>query len=282
MDELAVKYEANGQEITLTKDDVKKYLVSGDASKVTDKELKMFLELCKAQGLNPFLREAYLIKYGNESNIVTGKDVFMKRARANPDFRGFEAGIIVENKNGREKRDGTFYSLGSEQIVGGWARIHIKDWEVPFEHTVSLSEFRRNTATWKSMPAVMIRKVALVQALREVFPNELSQLYSSEELPASDDIVNEDDFSAKPSEKLITEKQRSRMFALAKSNEQLVRSAMAKFGYTNSTSEIKASDYENICMEIEANLVLLEDKQREEEAPNNDGENEVVDAEIVD
>ena len=61
MDELAVKYEANGQEITLTKDDVKKYLVSGDASKVTDKELKMFLELCKAQGLNPFLREAYLI-----------------------------------------------------------------------------------------------------------------------------------------------------------------------------------------------------------------------------
>lgn len=56
--ELMVKYETNGQEITLTQSDVKKFLVTGDADKVTDKELKLFLELCKAQKLNPFLKEA--------------------------------------------------------------------------------------------------------------------------------------------------------------------------------------------------------------------------------
>ena len=87
--ELMVKYETNGQEITLTQSDVKNFLVTGDADKVTDKEFKLFMELCKAQKLNPFLREAYLIKFGNDANIITGKDVFLKRARANESFRGF-------------------------------------------------------------------------------------------------------------------------------------------------------------------------------------------------
>ena len=41
----------------------------------------MFIELCKAQKLNPFIREAYLIKFGiSPANIVVGKDVFVKRA----------------------------------------------------------------------------------------------------------------------------------------------------------------------------------------------------------
>ena len=54
--ELMVKYETNGQEITLTQNDVKKFLVTGDADKVTDKELKLFLELCKAQKLKSLFK----------------------------------------------------------------------------------------------------------------------------------------------------------------------------------------------------------------------------------
>lgn len=47
--ELMVKYEAGGQEIQLTQSDVKNFLVSGDANRVTEKEFKLFLELCKFQ-----------------------------------------------------------------------------------------------------------------------------------------------------------------------------------------------------------------------------------------
>ncbi len=78
--ELMVKYEAGGQEIQLSQSDVKNFLVSGDANRVTEKEFKLFLELCKFQKLNPFLRDAYLVKYGDkDANIIVGKDFFIKR-----------------------------------------------------------------------------------------------------------------------------------------------------------------------------------------------------------
>lgn len=243
-----VKYETNGQEITLTQSDVKNFLVTGDADKVTDKEFKLFLELCKAQKLNPFLREAYLIKFGNDANIITSKDVFLKRARANESFRGFKAGIIVQNERGAEKREGTFYLKGQENLVGGWASIYIKDWDVPFDHTVALSEFNKGTATWKNMPAIMIRKVALVQALREAFPDDLSQLYAAEEMgtdPAIEDSIvleNKDEF-------FIGNDERKKIFELADGKVEVVKAVLSKYMY-GSTRNIKKSDFDGICEDI--------------------------------
>lgn len=263
MNELAVRYEVNGQEVVLTKDDVKKYLVSGNADKVTDKEFKLFMELCKAQGLNPFLKEAYLIKFGNDASIITGKDVFLKRARANPDFRGFKAGIIVQNDQGFEKREGTFYLKGQENLVGGWASIYIKDWEVPFDHSVSLAEFNKGTSTWKTMPAVMIRKVALVQALREAFPDELQQLYSAEEMEG-EVILQEDPQDT--GNGVISDAQRRRLFAIANSEEGLVRAAMDDFGYEH-TADIQKSDYDALCAKVEEALSMTgQDKDGVNEA----------------
>lgn len=78
---LSVKYKAGGDEVWLTPTIVKKYLVSGDASRVTDAEVALFIKLCQFQHLNPFLREAYLVKFGTEAaTIVTGKETFTKRA----------------------------------------------------------------------------------------------------------------------------------------------------------------------------------------------------------
>lgn len=263
MNELAVRYEVNGQEVVLTKDDVKKYLVSGNADKVTDKELKLFMELCKAQGLNPFLKEAYLIKFGNDASIITGKDVFLKRARANPDFRGFKAGIIIQNDQGFEKREGTFYLKGQENLVGGWASIYIKDWEVPFEHSVALAEFNKGTSTWKTMPAVMIRKVALVQALREAFPDDLQQLYSAEEMEG--EVILQEDPQGLGND-VISDAQRRRLFAIANSEEGLVRAAMDDFGYEH-TADIQKSDYDALCAKVEEALSMTgQDKNGVNEA----------------
>lgn len=267
--ELMVKYETNGQEITLTQNDVKNFLVTGDADKVTDKEFKLFLELCKAQKLNPFLREAYLIKFGNDANIITSKDVFLKRARANESFRGFKAGIIVQNERGIENREGTFYLKGQENLVGGWASIYIKDWDVPFDHTVSLSEFNKGTATWKNMPAIMIRKVALVQALREAFPDDLSQLYAAEEMgtdPAIEDSIvleNKDEF-------FIGNDERKKIFELADGKVEVVKAVLSKYMY-GSTRNIKKDDFNGICEDITKLLSL----SKTEEVEN------IEDAEVV-
>lgn len=89
--------------------EVHTYLVSGGGN-VSDGEVMMFMSLCRYQHLNPFLREAYLIKYGSNdpATIVTGKDVFTKRANADPRYKGKKAGIIVIKKDGAvEEREGT-------------------------------------------------------------------------------------------------------------------------------------------------------------------------------
>lgn len=81
------KYMANGMEVTLTPGTVKNYLVSGDKERVSDQEVAMFINLCRFTGLNPWLREAYCIKYGNEpATLVVGKDAYFKRAESNENY----------------------------------------------------------------------------------------------------------------------------------------------------------------------------------------------------
>lgn len=193
-------YLANGEEVKLSATMVKKYLVNGDADNVTDQEVMMFLTLCKYQHLNPFLREAYLIKYGSTpATIVTGKDTFTKRAAKNPRYLGKESGIIVETESGFEQREGTFH-LKDEPIVGGWAKIFVEGRQ-PELYTVSFDEYAGRkkdgslNSQWAAKPATMIRKVAVVQGLRECFPEDFEGLISPEEvssvMPNVDEIVSD-------------------------------------------------------------------------------------------
>lgn len=198
-------YLANGEEVKLSPAMVKQYLVSGDASNVTNQEVMMFLTLCRYQHLNPFLREAYLIKYGTSpATIVTGKDVFTKRAAKNPRYKGKESGIYVLRADGEiEQREGAL-ALPNEKIVGGWAKIFVEGRE-PEMFTASFEEYagRKKDGTlnnqWATKPATMIRKVAIVQGLRECFPEDFELLHSPEEMSTANpnidvnEIVSEDD-----------------------------------------------------------------------------------------
>ena len=189
-DPMAITYEsADGQKVRLSPKIVQDYLTSG-GGRITSAEVVMFLNLCKYQRLNPFLREAYIIKYGNNpATIVVGKETFTKRAKRNPEYRGFQAGIITQDKdNGYiDHRIGTFY-LPGEEVVGGWAKVFVSGWDHPVEAEVSFAEYvgRKKDGTinsqWSGKPGTMIRKVALVQALREAFPEAFSGMYDSAEL----------------------------------------------------------------------------------------------------
>lgn len=188
-----VSYEVSGQTIELTPATVKQYLVNGGGN-VSDQEVGMFIKICEGQKLNPFLREAYLIKYGTQpASIIVGKEAFTKRAENNPAYKGNKAGIIVINlKKEIEYREGTFYLKDREDLVGGWARVFFKDGKEDLFNTVSLDEYigRKKDGTintqWATKPATMIKKVALVQALRDAFPSNLGQMYISEEMNFDD------------------------------------------------------------------------------------------------
>ena len=187
--EIMVKYEIDGQEIKLTPSIVQEYIV-GTTAQITMPEFKLFTELCKVRKLNPFLREAYLIKYkeGQPASLVVGKDAILKRAVLNPNYDGMECGIIVQKEDGSiEERQGTF-KLGTEQLVGGWARVFRKDWTHPTYSSVSFNEVaqRKNdgslNSNWSTKGATMVEKVAKVRALRETFVEDLAGMYEAEEI----------------------------------------------------------------------------------------------------
>jgi phage recombination protein Bet len=189
-----VTYMAGNEEIRLSADIVRRYLVSGGGN-VTDQEVYMFLQMCRTQHLNPFLREAYCIKYGDRSpaTLVVSKETFLKRARRNPDYQGSEAGIIVRDRESGEVKEvaGTVFVKGQE-LVGGWARVYINGLAVPSYISVPFNEYagRKSDGSlngmWASKPATMIRKVALLQALREAFPEDMGGLYGAEEINTVD------------------------------------------------------------------------------------------------
>ena len=172
----------------LTFEDIKTYICPA----ATDQETMMFLKLCQARNLNPFLKEAYLIKYdsGKPAQMVVGKDKFTKTAEEHPQFDGYRAGIIVSVGDEIVEREGTFYKKG-EELVGGWAEVYRKDRKMPFKQTIPLSEYNLKRANWLSMPGTMIRKVALVQALRECFATDLAGCYDSAEMDQSIDAEYE-------------------------------------------------------------------------------------------
>lgn len=188
--ELTVVYEADGETITLTPSIVQNYIVGTDA-KITLPEFKFFTSLCKARGLNPFLKEAYCIKYGkNPAQIVVGKDAVLKRAIKNPNYDGMESGVIVQDKETGEitERKGTFYLRDIENLVGGWAKVFRKDWQHPTYCSVSFDEVAQKksdgslNANWSGKGATMVEKVAKVRALRETFVEELGGMYEAEEM----------------------------------------------------------------------------------------------------
>ena len=187
--EKIVEYKVGDENIQLTHNMVRQFLVRGTGD-VSDQEVVMFLNLCRYQHLNPFLNEAYLIKFGNQpAQMVTGKDAITKRAMRNKRFEGMQAGVVIyhEEKEELEYRTGALVMNG-ERLVGGWAKVFVKGYQNPIEASVSLDEYiglksdGSVNQQWERKPATMIRKVALVQALRDAFPEDLGGMYDQTEM----------------------------------------------------------------------------------------------------
>lgn len=248
--ELAVRYTVGEEEIALDVQTVKSYLVTGKVDLVTDQEILFYMKICKAQGLNPFIKDAYLVKYdaGQPAQIIVGKDAFTKRADAMPECRGWMAGVCVVDKSGQYiEREGSVV-LPSETLVGGWCSVEKEGWEHPFKHTVSLKEYNTGKSTWAKMPATMIRKVALVQALRDAFPAAFQGMYDSAEISTEEPVsVNSTKAQAKPAkqaEKRATKADSNVIDIAPAENTKLTISAEQKMQITNllSNNELKIDE----------------------------------------
>ena len=174
----------HGDAITITSEDVRMHICpQADA-----KEVAYFMELCRAQRLNPFLNEAYLVKFqGKPAQIMVAHKALVKRAEAHPEYDGMEHGVVVmRNGEIHHEQRGAFYPDAGETLLGAWAKVYRKDRRMPVYAERSFKSMNKNQANWKTMPDVMIDKCAQAAALREAFPDELRGMYAQEEMGAAD------------------------------------------------------------------------------------------------
>ena len=184
--ENAITYQtSNGQSITLTKSAIKQ--ITNDNKYITDGEIELFINLCKYQGLNPFIKEAFLVKYDSSkpAQQVTSLGAFMRIADEQPKYEGIEDGIIVQTADKKIVDRTGCILYPNETLLGGWARVYRSDRKTPSVARLSLKEYSKGQSTWNQMPATMVNKCSKVASLRKAFPSAYQGLYEEDELKAT-------------------------------------------------------------------------------------------------
>ena len=143
----------------------------------TPAEFALFVQYCKATGLNPFKKEIWCIKANQGLQIMTGINGFWTIANSSKDFDGAEVGLI--NASGEWVK-----TVPDNSFIGAWCRVYRKDRRIPMEGEALLADYAKGFGLWKTAPRIMIKKVAESIALRKAFPQELNGLYTKEEMPA--------------------------------------------------------------------------------------------------
>jgi phage recombination protein Bet len=147
---------------------------------LSEAEARQFIQTALSCNLDPFKREIYIAVYGEGESrkvtVLTGYQVYLKRAERTGKLDGWKAWVD-----------------GEGEAMKAAVEIFRKDWSHSFTHEAYWPEAAqkkkdgRSTQFWIKQPRFQLKKVAIAQAFRLAFPDELGGLpYEAAESPEND------------------------------------------------------------------------------------------------
>lgn len=143
-------------------------------------DLGLFFHQCQKTGLDPFARQIYMIQRAGKQTIQTGIDGFRLIARRAADKRG-ETISYADTLWADENGNWSDLWLDPKKRPSA-AKVVIYRNGQSFPGLAMWSEYGSDQAMWKKIPAHMLAKVAEALALRKAFPQDLSGLYTADEM----------------------------------------------------------------------------------------------------
>lgn len=184
-----------GSELVLSDDQTfwtpnqKAALAQMGVDRATDADLAVFFHQCTRTGLDPFARQIYMIQREGKQTIQTGIDGFRLIGRRAVDRTRETLEVSEAEWCGQ---DGVWRDVWLAQEPPAAARVTVYRNGGKFPAIALYSEYvglKRDgnvTKMWATRPAGQLAKCAEALAWRKAFPQDLSGLYTNDEMAQAD------------------------------------------------------------------------------------------------